>query len=129
VTPRAEVFKAADRRWYGEHGPDCDRRGMVYDPLRLVYQCLECGAAFAADRRQESAPMPVTLENLEQTMTYHRLDGEQQAAYNRIERAAIAFARVALEVLPACGDQQAAIRSIFEAKATLNRGVAVRGIV
>ena len=40
-----------------------------------------------------------------------------------------AFAEVVLDVLPPCGDQQAAIREIFVAKATANRGVAVRGIV
>jgi len=73
--------------------------------------------------------MPVTKENLRETMTYHQLDPNQKDAYNRIEEAAIAMAEVALDVLPPCGDQQAAIRLIFEAKATLNRGVAIRGTV
>lgn len=73
--------------------------------------------------------MPVTKENLRATMSYHVLDAEQRLAYERIEAAAVAFAEVALDVLPACGDQQAGIRHIFEAKATLNRGVAVRGLV
>lgn len=73
--------------------------------------------------------MPVTKDNLRATMSYHALDAEQQAAYARIEAAAVAFAEVVLDVLPPCGDQQAAIRHIFEGKATANRGVAVRGIV
>lgn len=73
--------------------------------------------------------MPVTKANLHDTMSYHELDDAQKVAYMRIQDAAEAFAAVALEVLPTCGDQQAAIRHIFEAKATLNRGVAVRGIV
>jgi len=73
--------------------------------------------------------MPVTLENLKQTMTYHHLDQQQKDAYAEIEAAAIAFAEVILKVLPPCGDQQAAIRHIFEAKATANRGVAVKGLV
>lgn len=73
--------------------------------------------------------MPVTKENLHATFSYHTLTAEQQAAYLRIEEAAIAFAFVILDVLPACGDQQAAIRHIFEAKATANRGVAVKGMV
>lgn len=73
--------------------------------------------------------MPVTKENLKDVMSYHALDAGQQAAYDRIQKAAIEFAEVALEVLGPCGDQQAAIRLIFEAKATLNRGVAVKGIV
>jgi hypothetical protein len=73
--------------------------------------------------------MPVTRENLVATMSYHELDHAQQGAYARIQDAAIAFAEVVLDVLPACGDQQAAIRLIFEAKATANRGVAVKGIV
>lgn len=73
--------------------------------------------------------MPVTTDNLHATMTYHQLDDRQRAAYAQIEAAAIVFAQVILEVLPPCGDQQAAIRHIFEAKATANRGVAVRGIV
>lgn len=73
--------------------------------------------------------MPVTKENLRDAMTYHSLDILQQASYKRIEDAAIAFAEVLLDVLPPCGDQQAAIRHIFEAKATANRGVAVRAVV
>jgi hypothetical protein len=73
--------------------------------------------------------MPVTKENLKVSMSYHTLTPRQQLAYDRIEAAAIAFAQVALEVLPPCGDQQAGIRHIFEAKATLNRGVAIAGII
>lgn len=73
--------------------------------------------------------MPVTKENLKAVMSYHTLDNNQQVAYDRIQQAAIAFAEVALDVLGPCGDQQAAIRHIFEAKATLNRGVAIRGAV
>jgi len=73
--------------------------------------------------------MPVTKENLRQVMTYHTLDEEQREQYKRVEEAAIAFGEVALEVLGPSGDQQAALRLIFEAKATLNRGIAVRGIV
>jgi len=71
----------------------------------------------------------VTKDNLRDVMSYHQLDEQQRAAYVRIEDAAVAFANVVLDVLPACGDQQAAIRHIFEAKATANRGVAVRGVV
>jgi hypothetical protein len=82
-----------------------------------------------AVRRAMEEPMPVTKENLRQTMQYHTLDVEQQSAYRRIEDAAIAFAEVILDVLPPCGDQQAAVRKVFEAKATANRGVAVRGAV
>ena len=73
--------------------------------------------------------MPITKENLRAAMTYHALDDTQREAYARIEAAAIAFTDVVLDVLPACGDQQAAIRHIFEAKATANRGVAIRGAV
>lgn len=74
--------------------------------------------------------MPVTKENVRETMTYHQLDDTQKLAYERIEAAAIAFAEVLLDVFPRpCGDQQAAIRHIFEAKATANRGIATRGIV
>ena len=73
--------------------------------------------------------MPVTKENLRAAFSYHELTDDQKRAYKRIQDAAEAFALVALEVLPPCGDQQAAIRHIFEAKATLNRGVAVKGIV
>lgn len=73
--------------------------------------------------------MPVTKENLRAVMSYHTLDEPQKAAYHRIEEAAINFAHVVLDVLPPCGDQQAAIRHIFEAKATANRGVAVKGAV
>ena len=83
----------------------------------------------ALERLRKAGLMPVTKENLRATMSYHGLDEKQKAAYDRIEAAAIAFADVVLDVLPASGDQQAAIRHIFEAKATANRGVATRGIV
>lgn len=73
--------------------------------------------------------MPITRQNLRDAFTYHNLDDSQKRRYALIEAAAIAFAEVVLDVLPACGDQQAAIRHIFEAKATANRGVAVKGIV
>jgi hypothetical protein len=73
--------------------------------------------------------MPITKTNLRDAFSYHQLDDQQKEAYARIEAAAIAFADVVLDVLPPCGDQQAAIRHIFEAKATANRGVAVKGMV
>lgn len=73
--------------------------------------------------------MPVTKDNLHAAMSYHVLDAGQQAAYDMIQEAAIHFAEVVLDVMPPCGDQQAAIRHIFEAKATANRGVAIKGAV
>jgi hypothetical protein len=83
----------------------------------------------ASVRRAKEATMPVTKENLTAVMSYHTLDADQKVAYERIEAAAVAFAAVVLDVLPPCGDQQASCRLIFEAKATANRGVAVRGAV
>lgn len=73
--------------------------------------------------------MPITKENLKAAMSYHTLDERQKEQYARIEAAAIALSEVILDVLPPCGDQQAALRKVFEAKATANRGVAVRGVV
>lgn len=69
--------------------------------------------------------MPVTKENVRSAMS-SALDDVQKKAYQRIEEAAVAFADVVLDVLPPCGDQQAAIRLIFETNATANRGVAVK---
>jgi hypothetical protein len=71
--------------------------------------------------------MPITKENLRDAFTYHQLDEDQRARYARVEAAAMAFAEVVLDVLPASGDQQAALRKIFEAKATVNRGIAFHG--
>jgi hypothetical protein len=73
--------------------------------------------------------MPITKDNLEAAFSYHALDDDQKAKYALVQEAAIHFGKVALEVLGPCGDQQAALRLIFEAKATLNRGIAVKGIV
>lgn len=73
--------------------------------------------------------MPVTAENLASAMSYHALDPQQQLAYSKIEAAATVFAAVILDVLPLCGDQQAALRHVFEAKATANRGVSIHGAV
>ena len=81
------------------------------------------------EKEQPPKPRGITKDNLLATMSYHTLDESQQAAYGRIQDAAVAFATVLLEVLPPCGDQQAAIRHIFEAKATANRGVAIKGLV
>jgi hypothetical protein len=82
------------------------------------------------ERRNEGrTDMPVNKDNLRTVMSYHELNDEQKAAYAMIEEAAVAFCEVVLKVLPPCGDQQAAIREIFIAKATANRGVAVKGIV
>ena len=73
--------------------------------------------------------MPITKENLKDAFTYHVLDDVQLMACKRVEDATLALANVALEVLGPCGDQQAALRLLFEAKATLNRGIAIRGQV
>jgi hypothetical protein len=78
---------------------------------------------------KKESQMPVTKDNLLSTMSYHPLSDAQKDAYNKIEDAAVAFAMVLLEVMVPCGDQQAAIRHIFEAKATANRGIAVNFIV
>lgn len=73
--------------------------------------------------------MPVTKENLKAAMSYHTLDDDQKTAYAAVQAAAEAFAMVCLTVVGPCGDQQAAIRHIFEAKATINRSIAIRGAV
>lgn len=73
--------------------------------------------------------MPITKENLHEAFSYHPLDESQVEAYAAIQMHAEAFARAILEHVKPCGDQQAAIRHVFEAKATANRSIAVDGIV
>jgi hypothetical protein len=69
----------------------------------------------------------VHLGNIEHILAYHALDGGQAEAVNRVRIAAQEFALVVLEVVPACADQQVAIRRIREALMVSNAAIALRG--
>jgi len=65
---------------------------------------------------------------LDELFTYHAPDAEQQVHYDRIRRAARAFARAVLDHTPRGSDQSAVIRLIREAVMTANASVALRGL-
>lgn len=71
----------------------------------------------------------ITKENLHDAFSYQGLDDGQRLAYAQIQDVSEAFASLLLDLLPNCDDRQAAIRHIFEAKATANRAIAIRGRV
>lgn len=69
----------------------------------------------------------VHLGNVEHMLATHALDLAQEEAVNRVRVAALQFALVILEVVPACADQQVAIRRIREALMVSNAAIALRG--
>lgn len=73
--------------------------------------------------------MPVTLANVEDVFTYHAPDEEQKMAYANIRRDARTLATTILHSVPACADQQAALRLLREAVMTANAAVALKGSV
>jgi hypothetical protein len=115
----------SDYWWRACPQVDCSDARACMGYLSPPFGCL----VPASVRRGLGETMPITKENLKATMSYHALDDEQKAKYTRVQDAAEAFATVCLEVVGPCGDQQAAIRHIFEAKATINRSIAIRGAV
>ena len=73
--------------------------------------------------------MPVTDLNVFDVFSYHSPSGDQPARYEAVREAARSFAIVVLANVPACADQQAAIRHIREAVMTANAGIALDGKV
>lgn len=73
--------------------------------------------------------MPVTITNVDDVFSYHKPEGDQPAKYEAIRGAARAFARTILDNVPACADQQAALRLVREAVMTANAAVALKGAV
>jgi len=73
--------------------------------------------------------MPVTLVNVDDVFTYHAPSAEQVVAYGAVQEHAKALAHVILKQVPACGDQQAALRLLRESVMTANAAIALGGEV
>jgi hypothetical protein len=83
--------------------------------------------------------MPVTLDNLSEAFADYtplitlslddQLSPDQQKVMGTLHTAAHQFAREILTRVPACADQQAAIRHVREALMTANAAVALKGLV
>jgi hypothetical protein len=73
--------------------------------------------------------MPVTKQNVDDVFTYHAPDLEQQAALTHVRQSAKELAKTMLDHVPACADQQAALRLLREAVMTANAAIALKGAV
>lgn len=73
--------------------------------------------------------MPVTKENVGEVFTYHAPDGNQIMALNDVRVQARILAETILDVVPACADQQAAIRLLREAVMTAHAAIVLKGAV
>lgn len=73
--------------------------------------------------------MPVTKENVEAVFTYHAPTATQIVALQDVRVAARVLAGVILDEVPACADQQAALRLLRECVMTANAGIVLKGIV
>lgn len=69
----------------------------------------------------------ITDEQLVNWFSYHIPIGNQSEFYERINKAALAFAREVLACTPASADQTAAIRHIRDARMTANGAIACEG--
>lgn len=66
----------------------------------------------------------ISDKDLENQFTYHSPKGDQSERYEKINQAALNFAKVVRDNTPACADQTAAIRQIREARMTANSAIA-----
>jgi hypothetical protein len=73
--------------------------------------------------------MPVTKDNVEDVFTYHSPKPGQPEKYTAVRGAAKLCAVAILEHVPACADQQAALRLLREAVMTANAAIALEGKV
>lgn len=72
--------------------------------------------------------MAISESNLANWFTYHVPSKEDQIKLDRINSAALAFAKVVIDNTPPSADQSAAIRHIREARMTANASVMCRGV-
>lgn len=73
--------------------------------------------------------MPVTLQNYEDVFTYHAPDADQIKRLQDVREAAKTLAARMLSDVPACADQQAALRLLREAVMTANAAIVLKGMV
>lgn len=73
--------------------------------------------------------MPVTTANVDDVFTYHAPTGSDPEAYEAIRTKARELAHTILDLVPTCGDQQAALRLLREAVMTANAAIALKGRV
>ena len=69
----------------------------------------------------------ITLDNLDDVLSYHAPTSDQQAQIATVRAAAKAFATAILEKVPTCADQQAALRKVREALMTANAAIVLEG--
>lgn len=73
--------------------------------------------------------MPITKENVNEIFTYHAPDATQIESLNAVRSHAKALAHAILNEVPACADQQAALRYLRECVMTANAAIVLKGAV
>jgi hypothetical protein len=73
--------------------------------------------------------MPITKENINEVFTYHAPDEAQIESLNSVRYHAKVLAHAILNEVPACADQQAALRLLREAVMTANAAIVLKGII
>ena len=69
----------------------------------------------------------VTVEDLEESFTYHSPTPDQIPRYTTIRNEAKNLARIIKENTPPCADQTAALRKLRECVMTANAAIALEG--
>lgn len=73
--------------------------------------------------------MPVTRQNVDAIFTYHAPDAAQIVCLAEVRNHAKELARIILDNVPQCADQQAALRLLREAVMTANAAIVLHGEV
>jgi hypothetical protein len=68
-----------------------------------------------------------SLENIQETMTYHAPTEAQKLAYQKINEAAVQFAEALRTFVPSCADRSYALRSLRAARMWANAAIALEG--
>jgi len=79
------------------------------------------------DRDVRKGPERITLENVEDAMTYQRPDEDRAKCHDGVNAGAIQFARTILEVVPESPERTLSIRAVQEARFWANSAVAHKG--
>jgi tryptophanyl-tRNA synthetase len=73
--------------------------------------------------------MGMNKDNVDDIFTYHAPDEQQVEALKNVRLAAKNLAKVMLECVPVCADQQAALRLLRESVMTANAAIVLKGMV
>lgn len=71
----------------------------------------------------------VTLENLDEVMTYQNADEDQLKAFKAVREDCIDLGRTILLNVPECADRSEALRKLREVRMDCNAAIALKGLI